>query len=59
LNIRKRRCTTSLPYLCDYPLTSGNNDRLGVPESNKSFNQIEDYKKIAKKYDIEIIFLKE
>jgi len=34
LNIRKRRCTTSLPYLCDYPLTSGNNDRLGVPERN-------------------------
>jgi hypothetical protein len=59
LNIRKRRCTTSLPYLWDYPFTSGNNDRLGVPESNKSFNQIEDYKKIAKKYDIEIIFLKE
>jgi len=59
LNIRKRRCTTSLPYLWNYPLTSGNNDRLGVPESNKSFNQIEDYKKIAKKYDIEIIFLKE
>ena len=53
------RCTTSLPYLWNYPLTSGNNDRLGVPESNKSFNQIEDYKKIAKKYDIEIIFLKE
>ena len=49
----------SLPYLWDYPFTSGNNDRLGVPESNKSFNQIEDYKKIAKKYDIEIIFLKE
>jgi len=32
---------------------------LEIPESNKSFNQIEDYKKIAKKYDIEIIFLKE
>jgi hypothetical protein len=32
---------------------------LEIPESNKSFNQIEDYKKIAKKYNIEIIFLKE
>ena len=32
---------------------------LEIPESNKSFDQIEDYKKIAKKYDIEIIFLKE
>ena len=32
---------------------------LEIPESNKSFNQIEDYKKIAKEYDVEIIFLKE
>ena len=28
------RCTTSLPYLWNYRLTSGNNDRLGVPEWN-------------------------
>ena len=34
MNIRKRRCTISLPYLWNYPLTSGNNDRLGVPEWN-------------------------
>ena len=34
MNIRKRRCTTSLPYLWDYPLTSENNGRLGVPEWN-------------------------
>ena len=34
MNIRKRRCTTSLPYLWNYPLASGNNDRLGVPERN-------------------------
>ena len=34
MNIRKRRCTTSLPYLWNHPLTSGNNDRLGVPERN-------------------------
>lgn len=32
---------------------------LEIPESNKNFNEIEKYKKIAKKYDIEIIFLKE
>ncbi|EGD34535.1 transposase [Capnocytophaga sp. oral taxon 338 str. F0234] len=32
MNIRKRRCTTSLPYLWNYPFTSGNNGRLGVPE---------------------------
>ncbi len=32
---------------------------LEIPESNKSFNQIENYKEIAKKYNIEIIFLKE
>ena len=32
MNIRKRRCTTSLPYLWDYPFTSGNNGRLGVPD---------------------------
>jgi len=37
LNIRKRRCTTSLPYLWNYPFTrngftSGNNGRLGIPE---------------------------
>ena len=34
MNIRKRKCTTSLPYLWNCPLTSGNNDRLGVPEWN-------------------------
>ena len=37
MNIRKRRCTTSLPYLWNYPFTrngftSGNNGRLGIPE---------------------------
>lgn len=32
---------------------------LEIPESNKNFNEIEKYKKIAKKYDIEIIFLEE
>jgi hypothetical protein len=37
LNIRKRRCTTSLPYLWNCPFirngfTSGNNGRLGIPE---------------------------
>jgi len=34
LNIRKRRCTTGLPYLWNYPFTPGNNSRLGVPEWN-------------------------
>ena len=37
MNIRKRKCTTSLPYLWNYPFTrngftSGNNGRLGIPE---------------------------
>ncbi|EGD34417.1 hemagglutinin/hemolysin family protein, partial [Capnocytophaga sp. oral taxon 338 str. F0234] len=32
---------------------------LEIPESNKNFSEIEKYKKIARKYDIEIIFLKE
>ena len=34
MNIRKRRCTTGLPYLWNYPFTPGNNSRLGVPEWN-------------------------
>ena len=34
MNIRKRRCTTSLPYLWNYPFISRNNGRLGVPEWN-------------------------
>lgn len=33
---------------------------LEIPESNKSFSNIDEYMKIAReKYDIEIIFLKE
>ena len=34
MNIRKRKCTTSLPYLWNYPFTSRNNGRLSVPEWN-------------------------
>ena len=37
MNIRKRKCNTSLPYLWNCPFTrngftSGNNGRLGIPE---------------------------
>ena len=35
MNIRKRKCTTNLPYLWNYPFTSENNGRLGVPERIK------------------------
>ena len=34
MNIRKRKCTTSLPYLWNYPFTSANNGILSVPEWN-------------------------
>lgn len=32
---------------------------LEIPESNKNIRELEIYKKIAKEYDVEIIFLKE